>query len=187
MKRPRDEAHELRRLFFAGAWIVFIVGAAAHFLFDAIGRWAPLGWVAPVNESLWEHIKMAFWPTLLVDGVLNRRLPSVAHRLVCTAASAWTSTLLIVPLFHAYTSILGRHYLLADVAIFAIAIAAGHFIAYRIAVGLVPSRSSVLAAAVLVISLGAALVAFTYAPPAMDVFRDSLTGAYGMGAGHEAH
>jgi len=186
MKRHDDESRELRLLFFAEAWIAFIVGAAAHFLFDAIGRWAPLGWIAPVNESLWEHIKMAFWPTLLVDGLLNLRLPTVARRLVCTAASAWVSTLLIVPLFYAYTGILGRHYLFADVAIFAVAMSAGHYVAYRIAIGPVPSRSSMLAAVGLLVSLGAALVWFTYAPPVMEVFRDSLTGAYGMGFEPEA-
>jgi hypothetical protein len=42
------------------ALLVFVIGAATHFLFDVVGRWPPLGWLLPVNESLWEHVKMAF-------------------------------------------------------------------------------------------------------------------------------
>ncbi len=166
-----------------GAVLVFLIGAAAHFLFDAIGRWAPLGWLAPVNESLWEHIKMAFWPTLVVDWALDAKLPTLQHRIVCTAMSAVVSTLLIAPLFYGYTDILGHHHLVADIGIFAIAIAAGHSIAYRVAAGPVPTPASVTASVLLAVTLAAMLVAFTYAPPRMEVFRDSLTGQYGLDSG----
>lgn len=171
------------RLLFAGeASLVFVIGAAAHFLFDAIGRWPPIGWIAPVNESLWEHIKMAFWPALALDWLLGVRLPTIEHRVVCTVASASISTLLIVPFFYGYTSVLGHHYLLADVAIFAAAVCAGHWIAYRVAMGPVPTSASVTAAVALAALLGGALVVFTYAPPPIEVFRDSLTGEFGIGS-----
>lgn len=170
----------MRFLFTVQASLVFIIGALAHFSFDAIGRWAPLGWIAPVNESLWEHIKMAFWPALIIGWLVGARLPTRRHRVVCTTVSAWVSTLLIVPLFHAYTGILGHHHLVGDVATFAIAVALGHWTAYRIALGPSPTRVSAMAAAGLAVLLGAALVVFTYIPPRMDVFRDSLTGQYGL-------
>ena len=170
----------MRALFLVQAALVFGIGAAAHFLFDAIGRWPPLGWVAPVNESLWEHIKMAFWPTLVVGSLLCATLPTRPHRVVCTAIAAFVSALLIAPLYYGYTDILGHHHLAADIAIFALAVGAGHWLAYRIALAPPPTTGSVMAAIALAVSLGVALVAFTYAPPHMDVFRDSLTGCYGL-------
>ena len=170
----------MRSLFALEALLVFGIGAAAHFLFDAIGRWAPLAWTAPVNESLWEHIKMAFWPTLIVDWVLGAKLPTGRHRIVCTAMSACVSTLLIAPLFYAYTGILGHHLLAADIAIFAIAVGAGHWLAYRVAVGPTPDDGAVVAAVLLAAALGLALVVFTYRPPLMEVFRASLSGRYGL-------
>lgn len=123
---------------------------------------------------------MAFWPTLVVAVTLGARLPSLAHRVVCASASASIAALLIVPLFYGYTGILGRHYLIADVGIFAIAILAGHWVSYRIAIGPVPSTSAVIAALGLAVCLGGALAAFTYLPPHMEVFRDSLTGGFGI-------
>lgn len=183
MRRTLGDAQNLRSSFAKQAMLVFVTGAATHFLFDATGRWPPLGWLAPVNESLWEHIKMVFWPALIIDGFAGRRLPSVSHRLVCTATSACIGTLLIVPLFHAYTGILGHHHLVADVAIFAIAVASGHWMGYRIALGPVPSAGSVIAAGALALSLAAALVVFTYSPPPMEVFRDSRTEEFGIAGG----
>lgn len=170
----------IRALLALAALLVFGIGAGAHFLFDAIGRWPPLGWIAPVNESLWEHIKMAFWPTLVVDWIVGAKLPTLGHRVVGTAMSAIVSTLLIVPLFYGYTDILGHHLLAADIAIFAIAVCVGHWLEYRIAMGPAPTTGSVWAAAALVATLAIALVVFTYAPPHMEVFRDSSTGRYGL-------
>ena len=173
----------MRALFLLEAALVFGIGAAAHFFFDAIGRWPPLGWVAPVNESLWEHIKMAYWPALFAGTVLNATLPTLRHRVVCTAVSACVSALLIAPLYYGYTDILGHHHLAWDIAIFAVAVGAAQWLAYRIALGPAPTTGSVMAATGLALALGIALVAFTYAPPPMEVFRDSLTGQYGLHEG----
>lgn len=180
MKRDPARQRGLRSGFAKQAVLAFAAGAAAHFLFDALGRWPPAGWIAPVNESLWEHIKMAFWPILIIDGLAGRSLPSIEHRVVCTAISASISALLIFPLFYGYTGVWGEHHLAADIAVFAIAVSSGHWVAYRVALGPVPSTALVVAACTLGLSLGAALIVFTYAPPRLEVFRDSLTNGFGI-------
>jgi hypothetical protein len=42
--------------------IVFIVlaGGLLHFVFEWSGSWRPLAIIAAVNESTWEHLKLAF-------------------------------------------------------------------------------------------------------------------------------
>jgi len=126
---------------------------------------------------------MAFWPTLVIDWTLGTKLPTLRHRVVCTAMSACVSTLSIAPLFYGYTDLLGHHLLAADISVFATAVGAGHWVAYRIAVGPVPTMGSAVAASSLAAILGAALVLFTYAPPPFEMFRDTLTGRYGLEAG----
>ena len=51
-----------------------LAGAALHFLYD---RWPNAGTAlfAPVNESLWEHVKLVFWPYLGAAVLLNRGRP----------------------------------------------------------------------------------------------------------------
>ena len=60
-------------------WGIFLsfcaLGTIQHFLFVPLGRPNALRWLLPVNESPWEHCKLAFWPlggalgtaTLLAD------------------------------------------------------------------------------------------------------------------------
>ena len=56
-------------------WIAAILaGCVLHFLY---GWWpnALTALFSPVNESLWEHVKLVFWPFLGAALVLNRDRP----------------------------------------------------------------------------------------------------------------
>ena len=44
-------------------WIAF-AGALLHFAFELSDYWKPMAFIAAVNESVWEHQKMFFWPFL---------------------------------------------------------------------------------------------------------------------------
>ena len=37
------------------------LGSLDHFLFEWSGRRPVMGIFAPVNESVWEHLKMGYW------------------------------------------------------------------------------------------------------------------------------
>lgn len=45
-------------------WICF-AGSSLHFAFELSDYWAPLALIAAVNESVWEHLKIYFWPGLI--------------------------------------------------------------------------------------------------------------------------
>ena len=52
--------------------IISIVGTLSHFLYDISNHNKFIGLFSAVNESTWEHIKIALTPTLLwslVDGI----------------------------------------------------------------------------------------------------------------------
>ena len=55
------------------AWgLTALIGTGLHFLYD----WMPfqlVGMIAPVNESVWEHLKLLFWPFLLACPFLARQ------------------------------------------------------------------------------------------------------------------
>lgn len=46
-------------------WII-LVGGSMHELYRLSGYWTPIALIAPVNESIWEHMKMNFWPGLFI-------------------------------------------------------------------------------------------------------------------------
>ena len=49
----------------ASAILIGLVGSILHFLYGWLGEWPPIGIIAAVNESVWEHTKLAFIPLLI--------------------------------------------------------------------------------------------------------------------------
>lgn len=64
----------------AGVCFIILVGGPLHEAFAQSGNWRPLALIVPVNESIWEHQKMNFWPALLFAGfqfvLIGRRIPN---------------------------------------------------------------------------------------------------------------
>ena len=60
MKREKEQSWNLLRTFVC----VTLAGTMLHGLFDL---WPSIltEFVAPVNESIWEHMKIVFWPLLV--------------------------------------------------------------------------------------------------------------------------
>ena len=53
------------RFFVAGIPFILMFGGLSHFAFAWLGN---VSWAAPfvpVNESVWEHLKMSYWSTFL--------------------------------------------------------------------------------------------------------------------------
>ena len=48
-----------------GVPVLFLVGTLCHFVYHLSGELFLVGLFVPVNESVWEHLKMVLWPTIL--------------------------------------------------------------------------------------------------------------------------
>ena len=44
--------------------IIMLIGSLDHFMYELSGENVFVGLWAPVSESIWEHLKIAFYPTL---------------------------------------------------------------------------------------------------------------------------
>ena len=115
----------------AGLFVVILLGNTLHFVYDWTGqaRWA--AYVSAVNESTWEHMKLAFYPMLIfsvIFMVIYYKQPSRRGTLPvgCTAANLAESTLLatwLIPvMFYTYSGILGFNVAFIDIAIFFISV-----------------------------------------------------------------
>ena len=49
----------------AGIVFIIILGSLLHFTFEFSGGNPVVGVFSAVNESIWEHLKLAFWPAIL--------------------------------------------------------------------------------------------------------------------------
>ena len=145
------------------------VGCALHFLYDVLPH--PLtALIAPVNESVWEHLKLLYYPTLLAALMLAKRT-NAPYRLW----SGFFAALLVMPLL-----LLGVYYLLAcgfgvtslplDIGLYVVTMAGGFLLAYLLyRSGWAERAAGILL--MLVIFYGAFLIVFSFAAPPLDIFQ----------------
>lgn len=164
-----------------GAVVIVLVGSALHFIFDWLGGWPPLALVAPVNESIWEHLKLAFWPGLGWALVERRVSPEGARQLwPARGLSLLLMAAAIVGVFGAYTWILGENRLALDIATFVFAVVAGQALfAWLRTRGPMAPWLRTLGIGLLLAQL-VAFSLFTYFPPEAWLFVERGTGVVGI-------
>ncbi len=160
---------------------VLIVGSFLHFLFELSGYFYPVGAIAGVNESVWEHLKLGFWPILFFSPIEYKFIKeSINNFIFAKMIAAYTVSASIIILFYSYTAILGTHLLIMDILIFILAIVIGHILSYKIMISNEQPNIISNISLILIIFLAFLFILFTYLPPRLPIFQDSLTGQYGI-------
>ena len=124
-----------------GGAAVLALGAAAHFFYEWSGNNFFVGMFSPVNESVWEHMKLAFFPMLLFSFAANLFLkkdyPGAASSALC---GALLSTALIPVIFYTYSGVLGYNSLLPDILTFVFSVLTGVLTFFAFAKAALPKR-----------------------------------------------
>ena len=167
---------------------LFIAGSLLHFVYDWSGgkRWVAV--FGAVNESYWEHIKIAVWPVLLQFTVLfalgGHTVPAFIPAATVALYSLPVSMIGIVWLYKYWTK---RNILWLDITVFGVVIALAQFIFVQL---LGQLQANWLSIALAVPYLGGIVVAFwrfSLRPPTEpDLFVDPITDEYGL-EGHSGH
>jgi hypothetical protein len=162
-----------------GIAVVVVLGALWHFLFQLTGDCKIIGALAPVNESVWEHFKLGFWPMCIFAAIefyfIRWRTDNF---FIAKAAAIYIIPVIIALVFYTYTAITGHAILAVDIATFAVAVAIGQLISYKIMTSdELPGYLNYIAL-VLVIALAVVFVIFTFNPPDLPIFFDSEAGIY---------
>jgi hypothetical protein len=159
-----------------------VVGTVLHFLFDWSRHHPVVAVFAAVNESYWEHIKIAVWPVALQCAVLfalgGFRYPSFVP---AATLALYSIPITMVGLVILYKALAGRNVLWLDIAIFVAVIAVAELIFVSVLRQLHPDVITVAVSVAYLAGLLVAFVRFTHRPPREpDVFVDPLTSRYGI-------
>jgi hypothetical protein len=171
----------IRKYELIGTGVIFGLGAVMHFAFEWSGELKPIAVFAAVNESVWEHLKLAYWPTLLYAAIEYRTVREFTNNfIIAKSAGIYVVPAAITALFYGYTAITGSDNLIADISIFAAAVALGQLVSYKILSRRRLPRPLYLTGLVALISLGVIYAAFTFYPPQLPIFRDPNSGLFGI-------
>lgn len=158
-----------------------VLGTFLHFLYDLTGGSIGAALFSAVNESIWEHMKLLFYPMVLF-AVLEysqwgRELPGFW----CVKLRGILLGLILIPvLYYTYTGVLGVSIDWINIAIFFIV--AG--VVYRretklLSDGIIKGCRPLNALGILGL-IATAFTMLTFFPPEIPLFRDPVSGTYGF-------
>jgi hypothetical protein len=175
--------HSLLKWEANGIWVIFLLGSLFHFIFALTGSHPSVGAFAPVNESVFEHLKLTFWPSLIWWACTYRFIKANARNyLVSRAAALFIMPIVILIVFYTYTSLTGWENVFIDIFILLLAVAAGQMAGFWLMTVKGLPRWLTWLSVFLILILGFVYIFFTYHPPHLPIFMDTNTSSYGIPA-----
>lgn len=108
-----------------GMIFTFFLGILLHFVYDWSRNSLLVAFIAPTNESLFEHLKLLMTPYLIWALAEYAHYGQYMHAFVPgKVIGLWLGFALMIGLHLLYTAILGRKIVALDVTVFAVAILA---------------------------------------------------------------
>ena len=170
----------IKRWQIIGLLVTSIVGTLLHFLYEWLGEAV---WIAPfsgVNESTWEHMKLLFWSMFLFSIVQSFFFKDRKDFWYVKLKGILLGLALIPIIFYTYNGAIGKSPSWFNIAIFFITTAIVYiyetkefnknkmkFISPKLAIPLLSA-------------IALLFVAFTFKTPELEIFRDPVSGSYGI-------
>ena len=176
----------LKRTQLIGFFATCALGTLLHFLFDWTGGSLPAAPFSGVNESTWEHMKLLYWPLVLItlaQGLWLKRQGVLPRNFLCAKFLGTLAGLILIPvIYYTYNGCFGKSPDWLNISIFYICAAA----VFRLEAWLfthwqVKYRQGNSLATAGFIILAFAFVYYTFCPPLFPLFQDPVSREYGIG------
>ena len=164
------EKKQIKKLSIIGFFVISILGTILHFTFEIFDKNIIVGIFSSVNESVFEHLKIAIIPCLIWTFIefitLEFRPPNLWISLIYKLIAI---CVIIVGIFYLYTGILGTNVAFIDISLFYLAILFSQIISYKKEI----SKYIIIIFCILI-------VLFTFCPPKIGLFKDNVKSTYGI-------
>lgn len=160
---------------------IIILGSLLHFTFEWSGHQPIVGVFSAVNESVWEHLKLGFWPALLYAIIEYRFLTKRTNNfLLAKTIGIYVVPIVITVTFYSYTAATGESVFWIDILTFIVAVIIGQLSSYKLLTYRKLSAKLEKVSLVALALLALAFIIFTFYPPHLPIFQDPITGEYGI-------
>ena len=160
--------------------ICLVLGIFLHFTYEWSSENMIVGLFSAVNESTWEHLKLIFYPMLLMAiigyFVIGKRNNNYWF---AQAMGIITAMLFTIVFFYTYTGIIGTNFGWLNIATFIVAILLGAFVTYKLLISKKVYNAEFISIFFLIILL-LSFILYTSNPPQIPLFQDPITGGYGI-------
>ena len=177
----KNELKKFKMLSVVGFFVISIIGTILHFTYELSGGNLIVATFSAVNESVWEHLKIAVMPvfiwTIIELFVLKYRPDNLWTALL---TKILTNMFLIITLFYTSVAIIGTHTSIVSIAIFYISIAISQVIGVKLMYMKKVNVNIEEVAKYIVLIIFLLFILFTFLPPKANIFKDEVTQTYGV-------
>ena len=169
------------KILFNSFLISVVLGTLLHFVFQKSDGNTFVGAFAPVNESIWEHLKLILIPSI-ITGIFEYITFGKNHSGYLGARSFATviGMLFVLVSYYTYSGIVGTHYFVADILIFILGTGLTSLFTYLLLTRLnLGERESIMGILIIAFLL-IIFMYFTFSPPMIELFRDPLSEDFGI-------
>ena len=163
-----------------GFAVTSLGGTLLHFLYDWLGE---SYWIAPfsgVNESTWEHMKLLFWPMLIFAFIQSLFFKDYDAYWCIKTRGIILGLVLIPVIFYTYNGVIGKSPDWVNIAIFFVSAAVVYLYETKaLCKDDLICKNPHISIAILY-TVAALFVVFTFSAPHIGIFKDPLTGAFGI-------
>lgn len=162
-----------------GLTFTAMLGTLLHFLYGWT-KFSPLTTICAVNESTWEHMKILFFPMLFFAFIQYPffRKETINFWLV-KLTGICLGVVLIPVLFYTINGAFGAPPDWVNIAIFFVSAGAAYFVEAILFKQPSENRQSFIPLLILLL-LSVAFIMFTFFTPKLPLFKDPLSGGYGL-------
>lgn len=164
--------------------VSILLGVFLHFAYELSGNNVLVGTIAPVNESVWEHLKLIFIPFTLFSVLFyfytNKKFSNI---LLVTLFGNVAGMFVVTTLYYLGTVLFATENMIYNIIIYAIGVMAAYFIFY---LGIYSKEfidetkgSSIIGACALAL-LFSIFLTNTFFPIKTDITKDPVTKTYGI-------
>ena len=158
-----------------------VAGTLLHFLFDWTGGNVVAALFSAVNESIWEHLKLLFYPMIAVAITEYFFWGKNVESFWCIKLIGILLGLVLTPVvYYTYTGILGVNADWFNITLFFLAALAVYWVETKLLQRGISCPVGEKSAVLLILLITLTFTFFTFAPPEIPFFRDPVTGSYGF-------
>lgn len=154
--------------------LAIVFGTLLHFTYEWSGENRIVGLFSATNESVWEHLKLVFYPMLILAIVEYFVVKKEANNYIeAKSLGIFLAIAFIIVFYYTYTGIIGKTFFIIDILTFIISIILGEWVSYKLMIRKSESTtlSKILSSDIIFYFL-ISFILFTYNPPNINLFKD---------------
>lgn len=158
--------------FIISSIIAILIGTFLHFFYDFSNNNILVGLLSPVNESVWEHLKLVFYPLVLFAVITKITRDENIFFPSSIAVLIGTITILII---HYTFKLFGIENISIDIISYILAMLISIYFIYKS-----NFKANNTIGIIIIIMIVLIFAIFTIFPPRIQLFLDESTNSYGI-------